>query len=96
MVASKIESLYKIWIDKVKVEMPQSSDIELLFELAYQIYLAKQSGSSRWTNVSGGQWLAERLSKDGRFNNHQINRLSYMVDDLVNYNQWLLKRNSEQ
>lgn len=95
MVADKVESTYRRWISKVDSSQPKSDDIARLHELAYQIYLAKQSGDKKWLNINSGQWLADLLTKDGRFTNHQINRLSYMLSDIVNYNFWLVERNSE-
>lgn len=95
MVADKVQTTYNTWLNKLDSKVPQPEDISRLYELAYQIYLAKQTDSKHWAQISGGQWLADRLSKDGRFSNQQINRLSYMVDDLVSYNHWLFKRNNE-
>lgn len=96
MPTSKVDSAYKDWIEHMNVQHPQTDDISRLFELAYQIYLARQTGSKTWNELNVGQWLADQLTKDGRFSNHQINRLSYMLDDLVSYNQWLFQRNTEQ
>lgn len=95
MVASKVEDTFKTWVESLNIQAPHQLDNERLYELAYQIYLAKQLGDKDWAHQSGGQWLAQRLAQDGRFSNQQISRYSYMVDDLINYNFWLLKRNSE-
>ena len=95
MAADKIESAYKEWVNDVNVKAPSQVDVARLYELGYQIYLAKQTGQNHWLKTSGGQWLAERLTEDGRFSNTQINRLSYLLDDIVSYNFWLLQRNTE-
>ena len=96
MVAHKIETLYTSWAAAINSKSPQQIDVSNLFELAYQIYLAQQQDDPQWQNVSGGKWLADRLTKDGRFSNHQINRLSYLIEDIINYNHWLFNRNNEQ
>ena len=94
--ASKVESTFKTWVENLNLKAPHQLDNERLYELAYQIYLAKQTDDKTWGHQSGGQWLAEQLTQDGRFSNQQISRYSYMVDDLISYNFWLLRRNSEQ
>lgn len=95
MATDKIEAAYKEWVSEVTVQSPSQIDVARLYELAYQIYLAKQTSQSHWLKTSGGKWLAKKLTEDGRFSNLQINRLSYLLDDIVSYNFWLLERNSE-